>query len=381
MFQESQFDEHELVVPLRPNGDVVGTVSLLAFIGAMFVLPFILVFPVPSPPLSPLETGLALSAVVVGVTPALLCIFYRCHARLVLSETGLRWRTWGDWRRASWDGVQDYYDVPPHSSRDFDKLMTIQTDAGNVLLSCKRYEREAVRHWVQARATHTAVAGWGVQGERSHAGDTRTFRYDQKDFWNKRMIDIFVFLPYTAAGWCLILAVGWHLILRPTGKSFFAGAWHSGDFWGSLISATFLVMLLMGGAFFVNIPLLVFLSGLPEMIEARKRRAERITTRQSGIMFEDGKRQISANWNEVTGYFLQPSAYSRSAFFRVTAFSSSRLEGWRWVFVVETTQGSFEYSWRIEGNKELGKIIEEHALPLKGRKAPPLPVGSEAGRV
>jgi len=202
---EPEADQRELVVPLRPNATVVGTVSLLAFMGAMFVLPFILVFPVPSVPLSPLETWLALSAVVVGVTPALLCIFYRCHARLVLSETGLRWRTWGEWRRVSWDGVQDYYDVPPHSSRDFDKLMTIQTDAGNVRLCRDWRGTDRVRQVVQERATAAETAEWGVLGQRSCAADTRTFGYSQKAFWNLVGQGFGLVVPYAVFGWYWIL--------------------------------------------------------------------------------------------------------------------------------------------------------------------------------
>jgi len=354
MFQESQFDEHELVVPLRPNGDVVGTVSLLAFIGAMFVLPFILVFPVPSPPLSPLETGLALSAVVVGVTPALLCIFYRCHARLVLSETGLRWRTWGDWRRASWDGVQDYFDVPPQGNSTGDKLMTIRTDAGDVLLSGKWRESGAVRRWVQARATHAAVTEWGVQGERSHAADTRTFRYDQKASRGMLLFTFGVLLP--------LYADWWYMILRSTPRAF-AGAWHPSNFWGSLIAVTSQGIFLLFSLVFVSLPLLIFLSFLPGMLDARKRRAERITVREDGIAFDDGKRQVSANWDEVTGNFFQP------------------LSRWRWVHVVETKHGSFEYTSLIEANKQLGKIIAARALPLEVREAPALPPGGTGGRV
>ena len=170
-------------------------------------------------------------------------------------------------------------------------------------------------------------------------------------------------------------------MLRPSRGSFFAGAWTPGDFWGSLITIVFFAILMLGGAVIFSLPALIFLSFLPEMLDARKRRNERITTRQSGIMFEDGKRQISANWDEVTGNFLQPSAYFQSPFFCVTAVSSSPLRLWRWVHVVETMRGSFEYSWQLEGYGQLGEIIKERALPLEVREAASQQVEGAGGRV
>ena len=80
------------------------------------------------------------------------------------------------------------------------------------------------------------------------------------------------------------------------------------------------------------------------------------------------------DWDQVTGYFLQPSAYVRSPFFRTTALSSSLLLGWRWVYVVETQHGAFEYSAQIEENEALGKIIKERAMPIQVRDDPKLPL-------
>ena len=181
------------VVPLRPNETVVATVSLLAFIGAVVLLFAALM----SPTLAgtpPLDIHLTVSASLALMVPALVCIFFRCHARLVFGETGLRWRTWGDWRRTTWNGVRDYCDLPPRTGSS-DRLMTIQTDAGDVILSRKWRESEAVRQAVQARATEAAVTEWGVQEERSHAADTRTFRYGQKDFWVTLLLGGGFFLP------------------------------------------------------------------------------------------------------------------------------------------------------------------------------------------
>jgi len=362
----------ELVVPLRPSETVVATVSLLAFIGAMILLLWLLMLPTFAPS-APIYPALTASLCLALMVPASVCIFYRCHARLVLSENSLRWRTWGDWRRVSWDGVRDYFDLPPQGSSTGDGLMAIRTDAGDVLLSGKRHEREAVRRWVQARATQAGVTEWGVQGERSCASDKRTFRYGQKDFWTTSLIFGVLFLPWTV--------YGWYEILRLSGRHFFTGIWTPGDFWGSLILIIFAGIMSLFGLVTVNLPLFIFLALLPGMLETRKRREERIIVGQSGIAFENGKRKISADWDEVTGNFLQPSAYFKSPFFRATAVSSSPLHMWRWVHVVETTRGSFEYSSLIEGSKQLGEIIAARALPLEERKGPPLPVGSEAGRV
>lgn len=346
---ESEASQRELVVPLRPNEAAVASVSLLAFIGAIILLLWLLMLPTLAAP-APIYPALTALLCFALVVPALVCIFYRCHARLVLSETGLRWRTWGEWRRASWDGVQDYFDVPPQGSSPSDKLMTIRTDAGDVLLSGRWPESEAVRSWVQARATHAAVTEWGVQGERSHASDTRTFRYDLKDARGMLLFTFGVLLPL-AGYW-------WYMILRSIPRDF-DGAWKPGDFWGSLIAVTAQGLLLLFGLVLFSLPLLFFLSFLPGILDARKRREERITVGETGITFEDGKQQVSADWDEVTGNFFQPSRRGR------------------WVHVVETMHGSFKYTSEIAENKQLGEIIAARAMPLEEREAPPLPVEGE----
>lgn len=345
---EPEASQRELVVPLRPSGTTIAAVSLPAFMGAFFLLVLLLILPT-SKPSAPIYIVLLVLLSLALMAPASFCIFYRCHARLVLSETGLRWRTWGEWRRASWNSVQDYFDVPPQGSSTGDKMMTIRTDAGDVVLNCKWQESEAVRDWVQARATHAAVTEWGVQGERSHAADTRTFGYDQKDARGMLLFIFGVLLP--------MIGSWWYMILRSTPRDF-AGAWHPGNFWGSVIAVTSQGIFLLFSLVFVSLPLLIFLSFLPGVLDARKRRKERITVGENGITFEDGKRQVSASWDEVSGNFFQP------------------LSRWRWVHVVETKHGSFEYTSLIEANKQLGKIIAARALPLEVREAPPLLVKS-----
>ena len=275
MFQESQFDERELVVPLRPSETAVATVSLLVFLGAMILFLLSLMLPTLTSS-APIYLTLTVSLSLALMVPALVCIFYRCRARLVLAEAGLRWRTWGDWRQVSWDGVQDYFDLPPQGNNTGDGLMTIRTDAGDVLLNSKWQESEAVRGWVQARATHTAVTEWGVYGERSHAADTRTFVYRQNGFWFMLLFGCGVLLPSTGY-W-------WYEILRPRRSSFFAGAWNPSDFWGSLITIILFAIIVLGGIVIINLPLLVFLALLPGMLETRKRRKERITTDRKSVV-------------------------------------------------------------------------------------------------
>jgi len=129
----------------------------------------------------------------------------------------------------------------------------------------------------------------------------------------------------------------------------------------------FSVLLLLFMAFVISGPMLILLASLSGALDVRRRRSERITVRREGIAFEDGRRHIAATWNEVTGYFLQPSVQSLSSLLRTTALSSSPILAWRWVYVIETTHGSFQYSAFINGSNQLGQIIKERAMPLQVR--------------
>ena len=348
----------EVTIPLRPNTSTVSWVALFAFLGVLMLMGLSVVEPL-HPPLS----WFLVSISTIILAPALLCVFYRCHACLLLSETGLLWRTWGDWRRTSWGGVNDYYDQPPKSGSKEDDLMTIETDAGNITLNRHWHESDEVRQIVQQQARGIATAEWGIQGQRTSGIDSRTFSYNQKDFWFAVIYGIGLCLPYTFFGWRWLLS-------RPKGGSFwgiFAGAWDPVDLWSSLFDTAFVLLLMVFMIFIVNVPLLILAAGLPAMLDVRRCRAERITVRRDGITFDDGRRHIAAAWHEVTGYFLQPSVQSRSPLLRATALSSSPILPWRWVYVIETTQGSFQYSAFIDGSKQLGQIIKERAMPLQGR--------------
>jgi len=353
----------ELTVPLRPNTSTVYAVALCVFIGSCALLLLFLLSPPPSPPI---YSRLLLLFPAIASAPALVCIFYRCRARLILGETGLRWRTWGDWRRTPWDGVRDYFDNLPRSSGEGGTLMTLKTDAGDITLDRRWRESEEVRRIIQERARQAETAAWGVEGQRTSGTDAHTFIYRQNDFWFAVVFGVCVVLPYTAFCW------QWLLSLPPKGRSFWGTLtqfWVPGDLWGSLFGGVFSLLLMVFMVFMVHIPLLIVIACVPGALDTRRRRAQRITTRRDGITFEDGRQHIAATWNEVTGYFLQPSGYSQSPLLRTTALSSSPMRPWRWVYVVETRRGSFQYSAFIDGSNQLGEIIKERAMPLQGRDA------------
>lgn len=362
-------DSRELIVPLRLNSDLTFFAPLAAVIGGtLFYL--IIMSPGPVKIHPPLFFWAQVSTAVATTVPLPFCTFYRCRARLVLSETGLRWRTWGDWQRTTWNGVRDYYDL----LSDDDPVMAIITDAGNICFDRKWSGSEAVRRWVQARATAAETTEWGVLGLRSCASDTRTFVYRRNSIWFTLLFNCGFFLPYIVFGWYWMLHGGaapfWKMLIE---------SWMPGHFWISFFTKLFGLLFIFFEIIGVNCPLHFIFLSVPVMLEIWKRRAERITTQHTGIVFEDGRRQISVAWNEVTSYYIHPSVYSQSAFFRITNWIKSRRSLLWWVYVVETTQGSFEYSWQIEGYKQLAEIMRDRALPLKGRKGPPLPVGGASG--
>ncbi len=354
--------EHELTVPLRPNTNAVGAALVSASIacGLFLVAPTV---SVPPQSVTPAWSWswLAVTAALAAMIPALSCLFYRAHARLVLNETGLRWRTWSDWRRVSWHAVEDYYDLPPHPSDGTGELMTLKTTAGAILLDRRWQESADVRQWVQARATAAEATEWGVIGQRTTKSDTRTFSYPQEEFWS--LIGGFgVFVP--------LILLNWYWLLHPKGRTFWAMLtqnWKPGHLWDSLIGTGFTMLFFFVYIVIFNYPLRILLANVPMLLDRRRRRWERITIRQSGITFEAGRRQFSADWDEVTGYFFQPSSASQSRFFRAAALSSSLREMWRWTYVVETRQGAFEYSGMLGGYVQLGEILKQHGLILQTR--------------
>lgn len=322
--------------------------------GLSFSIPF-----ASGPPLPLLWRGALISAAVAAIIPAVVCLFYRCHARLVLAETGLRWRTWGDWRRVSWNAVEDYYDLPD-PNKDTGFLMALKTTAGTILLDRRWPESDDVRQWVQARATAAEVSHWGVLGQRKT--DTRTFTYPQEDFWGMLIGGFGLFVPLTL--------YRWYFILHPKGRTFWAmltANWNPSHLWDSLIGVGSTMLLFFVFLAWSSLPLLFLFANVPILLDRRRRRRERITTRQSGITFEGDRRHLSAGWDEVTGYFLQPSSASQSKLFRATFLSLLLRKAGRRTYVVETKHGSFEYSAQLEGFVQLGEILKQHGLTLQGR--------------
>ncbi len=358
----------ELTIPLRPNTNAVGFASLLAFIIAFGWGMFFLAHFAPGPPLTAWEKWAAVLVSVAVLTPALACVFYRLHARLALTEAGLRWRTWGEWRQVSWDAVTDYYDLPYDPKDGEGKLMRIETSLGAVLADRRWPESAEARQWIEARATAADALGWGVLGDRTTKTGTRIFTYPQKEFWNTLAVWLVILPVYIASIW-LLLANG-SRSNSPAAAQLSSAFWAPGEFWIDLVIAVFLGLLTAGGVVIFSLPLLVFVSMVPQLIDVRRRRSERITTRPGGLTFSNRRREFTARWDEVTGYFLQPSEASRHRVFRATARSSSKTELWRWTFAVETTQGSFEFSALLDDCDQFQSLLKQHGLTLEARKLP-----------
>lgn len=300
---------------------------------------------------------------IIALSPIPIFVFYCFHARLILSETGVRWRNWGDWRQTSWNGVRDYYDHAPKPDNWGRVPMTIETEAGNITLDRRWRESEGVRRMVQEQARQTETAEWGVQGQRASGIDVRVFAYRQNDFWTLIIIGSMIILPYTVFGWHT-------LMMHPKAGSVWKvlnSGWMPGNLWGSLTADAPLALSWLVLAYCFTYPLLLLVAQVPELLDMGRRRAERITTRHSGITFDDGRQSTTVAWDEVTGYFLEPSVLSQSPFLRATALTLPPRKNWRWVFIIETKQGDFQYSSVIDGWQQLGEIIKERAIPLQKR--------------
>ena len=84
--------DQEISIPLRQSTSIVYPAVLFAFVGILCLTLWFIAFPAAL-------SSLLWTAAFLFLAPVLACIFYRCHACLILNEMGLRWRTWGDWRQ------------------------------------------------------------------------------------------------------------------------------------------------------------------------------------------------------------------------------------------------------------------------------------------
>lgn len=172
--------------------------------------------------------------------------------------------------------------------------------------------------------------------------DVRTFGYSQGRFWSMLIVGGGVTLSSAFA------LSDWRMQMR-----------------GDLIFEGVCVALIVSlGVFVFKLPPLYFAAGMVAL-DTRRRRAERITTSRDGVCYDDGRRQVAATWDEVTGHFIQASP--QSAALRGAALSTSLGRAGRWVIVVETEGGCFQYSLFIEGAGQLCRTIGERAMPLQKR--------------
>ena len=203
----------------------------------------------------------------------------------------------------------------------------------------------------------------GERAQHADRSDIRTFGYSQGRFWSMVTIGVGVFLSFAFA------LSDWHMLL--------AQAQTPGISSGSLIvqalCSALIILIMFLRVFVFKLPPL-FLAAGTVALDTRRRRAERITTSRDGICYDDGRRHVTAAWNEVTGHFIQASP--QSATLRGAALSTSLGKAGRWVIVVETERGCFQYSLFIEGAGQLCRTIGERAMPLQKRdpaaEAPPI---------
>jgi len=190
----------------------------------------------------------------------------------------------------------------------------------------------------------------GERAQRADRSDIRAFGYSQGRFWS--LVTIGGVLLFSA---CALS----DRRMQMRGELIFED-----------VCAALIVFL---GVFVFKLPPLYLAAGVVAL-DTRRRRAERITTSREGICYDDGRRQIAAAWNEVTGHFIQASP--QSATLRGAALSTPLGRAGRWVIVVETERGCFQYSLFIEGAGQLCQTIGERAVPLQKRdpaaEAPPI---------
>lgn len=151
-------------VRCRPNGGLWIVVFLFGCLGTLCLTALFWGGPSKWPSLGALGSGLMLSSPFLALS--VWNTIYLVKARIIADETGLRWRTTGLWRVASWATVTDYFDEERVlSSGQKTRQGWVQTGAGELSFPTGSWTNEKpLRAFIAAHATDVAAPGWRVVG-------------------------------------------------------------------------------------------------------------------------------------------------------------------------------------------------------------------------
>ena len=253
--------------------------------------------------------------------PGILWAAVQMRAEVVADEEGLHWRGLGRTQSATWDNVTDYYDkvqTVSHGSQ-VRAWLVIETRRGKVRLCLDGRTRvPEMRAFVAQRATAAKARTWGVRRERPEDWPL-VFHYDTRGNRNAPTV-----------------LVRWHGITLTAVLVYGVWLWvttHTLPGWGLLLTPTGL---------FLIVKEMVLLALHPLYVETRRRLGQRITLRAQGLLFEDGDRQIVADWDEITDFYVRGFAGNR--------------------FVIESTRGDFDFLGTLKDSDFLQRAVLRSAL-------------------
>lgn len=246
------------------------------------------------------------------------------RGEIVADNTGLRWRDVGEWHRAPWSQVRDYYEDTLRR-----RCAVIETDAGTLRISRGRVSNTpAFRAAIQQHAQWTLASDWEVLGTRPEIDWPSTFKYTPgTSLWGRIISNGISILWFSAFAWGYVKS--WHT---------WAEIWEYSSPILVVVGTTvyFACALIFPAVSWVNISMLR---------EARSRMAEQITVTPSGLIFEDGSRRIECAWEEITDYYRDPMLPNYSGDDH---------------YVVVMAHETFDYT-LIANNRLLSEIIKRHA--------------------
>lgn len=285
--------------------------------------------PTKAGPPSPTETAIWETISAFCLLGALGTVLWLVRACVSVDGNGLHWRGLGRWKTARWDEVRDYYEkLPTRQQRSSGVasptvVSVVQTAAGKVGVTNLWRGVDAFREQVERQAVYGLTSGWEVLGTRAVDPWPRVFDYNTlENRWVPRI-------------WFkLFLAFVISLLIQPAMQlSTMAGLVG----WAMTLTTAGLYLLLVGSIG------LIFLVPLAQYRATGRRKAERITVDQGGLVFEDGARRVEATWADVAGYGI---THGKGTLVR---------------YVVETRQGDFDFLTTLRDTMLLKEIIRRYA--------------------
>ncbi len=267
--------------------------------------------------------------VFVGI-PAALAFFWGLRAQTIADETGVRWRSWGDWKRAKWEEIEDFYF---NSASKKSHLCIVETAHGKFSFTEERTKGPSLSSLIAEKATRARVQKWEVKGLREVDGLSDTFIYrNTEKLWN------------------------------PIASLFFWGFWlfwpfprlAAGGAWTDELRATFLEMppvfrilgVLLIGAVWLWIPFLMLRITWFGVRDSWVHWRDQIVISPEGISWTNGAKSIAANWQDVRELGLERTYWPL-------------FTGW-----LETQSGGIPFSSGLSGVRRFFWLLHRHAPHL-----------------